>query len=291
VFAFQDDVTEKVVAAIAPQVERAEISRARHKPSGNTDAYDCYLRGLAYLSPRSADNMREAIRLFTQATALDPDYAVAYAMTMWCRASRIGFGPVEDIEHERSEIARLWRIVTRIGQEDGLVLSQAAWAVAFGLHDLAAAKLLIGRAVELNPNHASAWANSGWISIWLGHPDMALEHLGRAQRLDPFQSGTNTGLWSAMASAYFFLGRYEEAVAVAEQMLRHSPGQHPGLRIGAASAAFAGRNDVAHRLATDLRKLDPAFAVSRLKNYCGPYQKAEFLEKYAQGLRLAGLPE
>ena len=47
VFAFQDEVTEKVVAAIAPQVERAEIARARRRSSGNTDAYDCYLRGLA----------------------------------------------------------------------------------------------------------------------------------------------------------------------------------------------------------------------------------------------------
>jgi hypothetical protein len=38
VFAFQDEVTVKVVAAIAPRVERAEIARARRRPSGNTDA-------------------------------------------------------------------------------------------------------------------------------------------------------------------------------------------------------------------------------------------------------------
>lgn len=94
-----------------------------------------------------------------------------------------------------------------------------------------------------------------------------------------------------MAHAYFFLGQYAEAVAVAEQMLRHSPDHHPGLRIGAASAALAGRSDVAHRMAAHLRTVDPAFVVSRLRDYCGPYQKTEFLEKYADGLRLAGLPE
>jgi hypothetical protein len=49
----------------------------------NTDAYDCYLRGLSYLAPRSSDNNQRAMRLFTQASALDPDYAAAYAMTMW----------------------------------------------------------------------------------------------------------------------------------------------------------------------------------------------------------------
>src|SRR5215468_6837930 len=53
VFAFQDEVTVKVVAAIAPRVERAEIERARRRPSGNTDAYYCYLRGLSCLSPVS----------------------------------------------------------------------------------------------------------------------------------------------------------------------------------------------------------------------------------------------
>jgi len=63
VFAFQDEVTVKVVAAIAPQVERAEIARARRRPADNTDAYDCYLRGLSYLSPRSAENTEEAMRL------------------------------------------------------------------------------------------------------------------------------------------------------------------------------------------------------------------------------------
>ena len=79
-------------------------------------------------------------------------------------------------------------------------------------------------------------------------------------------------------------------MAVAEQMLQNSP-DHPALRIGAASAALAGRSDVALRLATHLQSIDPAFAVSRLKDYLGPYQRLDFVDKYAEGLRLAGLPE
>jgi adenylate cyclase len=289
-FAFQDEVTEKVVAAIAPQVERAEIARARRKPAGNTDAYDCYLRGLACLSPVSADNAREAIRLFTQATALDPDYAVAYAMTMWCRATRLLYGAADDIERERREVARLWQIVTRVGQEDGVALSQASWAVASVLHELASARQMVDRAVELNPNLATAWVNRGWINIWLGHPDVALEHLGRARRLDP-SPARPTGWWAAMSHALFFLGQYEEAMTVIQQWLRHSPDAHSGLRIGAASAALAGRSDVAHRLAAHLQSIDPAFRVSRLEDYLGPYRSREFLERQKQGLRLAGLPE
>ncbi len=290
VFALQDEVTVKAVAAIAPHLERAEIERAKRRPPSNTDAYDCYLRGLSCLSPMSADNLMKAMRLFKQASALDPDYAMAYAMTMSCHGSRSGFGLIEDIEHERTEVARLLQIVMRIGQDDGLALSHAAWPVAYILRDLTSAKRLIDRAVFLNPNLAIAWTNSGWINVWLGNPDTALDHLGRAQRLDP--GGILIPRWVAMAHALFFLDRHEEAAAMAEQVLQHSPDANPGLRIGAASAALAGRSDVAHRLAAHLQSVDPAFAISRFREkYLGPYQKAEFAEKYVQALRLSGLPE
>ena len=43
--------------------------------------------------------------------------------------------------------------------------------------------------------------------------------------------------------------------------------------------------------AARLQVIDPAFGVSRLREYLGPYQRSEFVEKYAEGLRLAGLPE
>ena len=289
VFAFQDEVTVKVVAAIAPRVERAEIERARRRPSGNTDAYDCYLRGLSCLSPMSADSSMEAMRLFAQASALDPDYAVAYAMTMWCHANRVAFGLVEDIEHERSEVTRLLRIVMRVGQEDGVALSQAAWAVAYVLRDLASAKQLIDRAVELNPNLATAWVNSGWINVWLGHPDVALEHLGRAQRLDP-------GHW-----------REPQAVGDGARPLFLGPTRRSdGCRRADASAQSGPASRLAHR-SRQCGACWPqrcgtstggpsaggrsGIPVSRLREYLGPYQKTEFVEKYAEGLRLAGLPE
>ena len=291
VFEFQDQVTEKVVGAIAPRVERAEIVRTWRRPPSNTDAYDCYLRGLACLSPMTADGLEQALGLFTKASALDPDYASAYGMAMHCHAHRFDLllAEADDIAHRRSEISRLWPIVARVGQDDGVALGEAAWAVAYLLRDLSSARQLIDRALELNPNLASAWANSGWINIWQGHPDLAIEHLDRAERLDP--GSLRLTSFVAMAHARFFLGEYEKALGLAEGMLRHSPDAHVCLRIGAASAAIAGRIDTAHRLAARLQVIDPAFGVSRLREYLGPYQKSAFVEKYAEGLRLAGLPE
>ena len=123
VFAFQDEVTVKAVAAIAPRLVRAEIERVLRRPPGNTDAYDCYLRGRACLYPVARDSLEEALHHFANASALDPANAAASAMSMWCYAQRAGFGLVENIERERSEVIRLWRIVAQFGQEDGFALS------------------------------------------------------------------------------------------------------------------------------------------------------------------------
>jgi len=284
VFEFQDDVTEKVVVAIAPRVERAEVARALRRSSGNTDAYDCYLRGLACLSSATAEGADQALDLFTKASALDPDFASAHGLAMHCHALRLGYG--KGVTRVQSEVTRLWQLVARVGNDDGRALAGAGWAVAYVLRDLSSAKELLDRAVELNPNLASAWIQSGWINIWLGHPELAVEQVSRAHRLDPVSI-----TFSAMAHACFFLDRYEQALDQAQHLLLQSPANHAALRIGAASAAFAGRADVARQLATRLREIDPVISVARLKEYLGPYKRTEFVEKYAEGLRKAGLPE
>ena len=187
VFELQDDVTEKVVVAIAPRLERAEITRALRRSSGNTDAYDCYLKGLSCLT-----HIEQALDLFSRAIALDPDFASAYGMAMFCHANRVGWGLTADVARERDEITRLWQIVARVGNDDGVALAQAGWAVAYILRDLSSAKGLIDRAIELNPNLASAWNSNGWVNLWLGSPTIASEQLHRAYRLDPSPTSGST---------------------------------------------------------------------------------------------------
>ena len=290
VFEFQDEVTEKVVVAIAPRVERAEIARALRRSSvGSTDAYDCYLRALALLPTTTAERADQAIDLLGRATELDPDFAAAYAAAMMCHANRISYGPIkdDDLARVKNEVVRLWQIVARVGNDDGRALGAAAWAVAYLLRDLASAQELIGRAVELNPNLANSQTSGGWISLWLGHPERAIEQLSRALRLDPASDGAPI----PMAHACFFAERYTDAINHAQILLRRYPNAHPALRIATASAGFAGPADLARQLAGRLLEVDPAFSISRLREYLGPYQRPEFVERYAEGLRLAGIPE
>jgi TolB-like protein len=289
VFTLQDVVTEKVIAHLAPSVERAEIERVRRKPTANLGAYDCYLKGLAAYQTFSRENIDEAIGLFKRAAELDPEYSSAVGMLLACYANRRGFGIFGDAESENAEVARLVRIAVRIGRDDASALGHMALAIAYFLRDLAFATEQVSRAVTLNPNLASAWANSGWINVWSGRPAEAVEHISRSIRLDPM--GPRFGRNSGLAHAFFFLDRYDDALQVSQGLLRHNPDFHPGLRVGAASAAFAAKTDLAHELVARLLDVDPAMRVSCLQDYLGPYRSPEFLEKYKQGLRLAGLPE
>jgi len=80
VFELQDAVTERVVGAIEPFINQAEINRARAKPTSNLDAYDYYLRALQQVVLYTRDGAAQAMDNVRQAISLDPNYALAKAM-------------------------------------------------------------------------------------------------------------------------------------------------------------------------------------------------------------------
>jgi TolB-like protein len=108
IFDLQDQVAESVVGAIAPAVEKAEIERAKRKPTESLDAYALYLRGLAKLyqfANRQAND--EALRLFNSAIELDPDFASAYGRAAFCYANAKGSGWISETTNDIAEVTRL----------------------------------------------------------------------------------------------------------------------------------------------------------------------------------------
>jgi TolB-like protein len=92
VFALQDEITARVVGALVPNLQGAEIARAHRKPPESLDAYDLYLRALACRNALTAEATDEALRLLERALMLDPTFvsAAAFAGIMW--ALRIALG-------------------------------------------------------------------------------------------------------------------------------------------------------------------------------------------------------
>jgi tetratricopeptide (TPR) repeat protein len=285
-------VTESIVGAIAPAMEKAEIERAKRKPTESLDAYDRYLRGLAELYQfANRQTNEEALRLFNGAIELDPDFASAYGRAAACYAFAKSEGWISVTANEIAEVKRLAQRAVELGKDkdDAIALAAAGHALAFVVRDLEVAAALIDRALVLNCNMAEALFFGGWAKIWLGEPEAAIERFARALRLSPLDPRVPR-MRSGTAHALFFLGRYSEAASWAAMALRDNPDFPPGLRIAAASNAMADRLKQAHKAVARLRQLNPTLRVSILKDMVGPY-RPEDLSRFEEGLGKAGLPE
>jgi TolB-like protein len=291
IFDLQDQVAKSVVGAIGPKMQQAEMERAKRKPTESLDAYDYLLRGMSLMQGvLEEEGNREALRLFYKAIELDPEFSLAHATAAWCYVVRKASGWVTDRDQDVVETARLVRRAVALGRDDALSLCFAGFALAYVVGELNDGIAFIDEACALNPNLASAWYFRGWTRIWNGEPEKAIEHTGYAMRLSPLDPFMFQCL-TVMAHACVFLGRYDEAVPWVAKALRERPNSRVLLRIAAASFGLTGRETEAKKAVTRLQQLDPGLRVSNLRDVLGPYRRPEDLTRYAEGLRIAGLPE
>ena len=215
IFNLQDQVTESVVGAVfAPAVEKAEIERAKRKPTESLDAYALYLRGLAsYYHHGSRQANVEALRLFYSAIELDPDFASAYGRAASCYARAKVNGWISDTANEIAEVKRLAQRAVELGKDDAIALAASGFALAHIVRDLGVGAALIDRALVLNSNLAEAWNYGGWVKNWLGEPGLAIERFARAMRLSPvdplvvrMRSGTTRSISSWLLDGYRIMG-------------------------------------------------------------------------------------
>jgi tetratricopeptide (TPR) repeat protein len=289
IFALQDQVAERVVGAIMPKLERAEIERAKRKPTESLHAYDYYLRGMASFHRGTKELIGEALRLFYKAIELDPDFASAYAMAAWCHFWRKLHGWMDDRSHEVAEGARLAQRAAELGNDDAVALAWGGHALAHLAGDLDGGIALIDKALALNPNLAAAWFLSGFLRIGRGEHEDAIERFARAMRLSPLDPEMSR-IQAGTAMAHLLAGRFDAASAWAEMACRDLPSLIYALGSLAASHALAGRMDQAQRAMLHMRQIDPTLRISNLRDWL-PFYRAQDLATLADGLRKAGLPE
>ena len=289
IFALQDQMTANVVGAIAPQLQRAEIERAKQKPAESLDAYDYYLRAMANLHLGTREATDGALALLAKAAELDTEYAPAHALAAWCYVWRKVNGWSEDRARESAEGTRLARRAIELGHDDALALTRAGHALAHLADDLEAALALLDRAKMLNPNLAAAWFLGGYVRVWRGDADGAAEYFAQAMRLSPLDPEMYR-MQAGMAVARLFAGRFDEASSWASKAFRALSSFLMVAAICAASHALAGRAEEARRTMRHLRALDPALRISNLTDWL-PIRRPQDLAVFSDGLRKAGLPE
>ena len=169
-------------------------------------------------------------------------------------------------------------------RDDPDVLGRVAFAFGYFGEDLDAAIALIDRAKELNPNFALGWFRSGWLRLWHGHPELAINHFQTALRLS--LRNPDAACFLGIGVGHIFNRRFEEARMMLLRSLQESPKSVPTYRWLAVCYTQMRRLDEAHEIINRLRTMMPVERPVALGMW-PEYRNPEHHALYVLGLRLA----
>ena len=205
---------------------------------------------------RTKESTEEALRYFTKAIDLDPDFAAPYVGAARCYSMRKLLNWMTEPSKEIAEGMKLVETSIRLAPDDAWVLGLAGFQTYFLGNDLDGGLELIKRAQALNPNLAILWGGSGFLEVCLGNLELGVEQIERAMRLSPLDPSIVYGS-AGIAMAHFAAGRNAEAVLWAIKSLRDIGHENPNtLVLLAASHAFLGVTEEAEKALGRLRRPD-----------------------------------
>lgn len=288
-FKLQDELSVRVVASIAPQVQESELRRVLRKHPENLDAYECVLRGLDLLYRQEDDPYTKALPLFERALALDPRYATAYALAATCHGERFYEGTSPDPTGDHMEAERLSRLALSFDRFDPLALSLCGHIRSWLFRDYDHAIELFDRALAANPSAAIAWTRSSATFAYIGEPREARRRVDIGLRLSPYDAHVFFSYGLAGLAAYAS-GDYLEAANWGRKSMAANPRFVGNLRFLAASLAASGQFREARQASQDLLRLTPRFSARKFAAGHA-FKDAEMRLRFADHLVLAGLPE
>jgi len=281
VFDLQEKVAVSVAGVIEPALQAAETARSASRPTIDLTAYDLYLRAYAMYSASHQRQMRQALTLLEEAIARDPQYGPALGFAAFCCMQLTSDAAAPDRDATREKGIDFGRRAVELADDAPGVLADAAMALASFGEDIDAMTALVDRALAFNPSYARGWHISGFLRLWAGQTDLAIEHAGLALRLSPRAQARLTSL--LIGYALFFSRRFEEAVPRLRVAIEDSPVFPTPYRFLAACYAQMGLLAEARTTIARLREITPEVMV----NYPLPFRDPEHRELLLSGLRLA----
>jgi adenylate cyclase len=286
VFALQDELTQRVAAAIEPALTRIETDRAKRKTPEQMLAWDHYLRGMWHFHRLGADDAKKAVASFERALQLDETFADAHAAIARTILSGTMYWAADQRENNRGRIFAAAKRALTLDDEN--INAQYVLSIASShAGDPEAGLRFAERATQLNDNFPLGYFAYSVACLYLGRPEDGLHAIDRALRLSP--SDPQIFFWhSTKASALYLCGRYAEAMESARQSLGLRR-YHTALRVLAASYARLGRMDEARDAVRDL--LAHQQGDMTISAVIEPFRRNLDRDRYAEALRLAGMPE
>ncbi len=295
IFAIQEEISQEISSKLRLKLSGEEKNRLVKRHTANTEAYELYLRGRFCWNKRTSEGLKKAIEYFQLAAQKDPEYAQAYSGLADCYnlLSAYGFlAPKDSVPLARTASTRALTIDPMLAEAHETL----AHVKMLYDWDWSGAEIEFKKAIELNPNYATAHQRYAIQLAAQGRMQLAEKEIRKAQELDPLSLIINTdvGLISYFQAqhnqaitqfrktldldpdfsvAHFALGlaleqegRFEEALAEFETGMRLS-GDRSFLSSPAHTLAISGRPEEARSLLAEL-------VVLSTKRYVSPYRLA-----------------
>jgi len=288
------DMQDEIVASLASQLGAELITNeARRAERASTpDSMDLYFQGMAWLDKgRNPDDVARARGFFERALALDPgslDAALGKAAADVQAA--VGYSVDERTERLASAEANLNRVLSQSPNN--------AWAhylmgrILVQTNRQAQAIDELRRALALNQNLASAYAQIGLAKLVAGHPEETERHELEALHVSP--RDTDANVWVAyIALSKLHLGAYEDALSLYRRSIELNRNYATGRFSFAATLVELGRLDEAKSEVKTALALNPNFTLRRYRAGAQS-DNPDFLkrrERIIEAMRKAGVPE
>jgi adenylate cyclase len=282
VFELQDKVASSVAGVIEPALQAAEMRRLDQRPTGDLTAHDLVLRAIPHVLSRDRDRLKLARDLLGDAIKRDPHYGAALAWASGVYTQLDINGWAEDRETARREGVDLAHRALQAAPDDPEALGVSALTFGyFSSEDIDAAKTVIDRSVALGPSRAHTWLVSGWIRLWAGEPEVAIEHFNTSLRLNP--RGVRPMHTLGIGIAHFFSHRFIDALPMLHASQQELPNFGETYRFLAATYAHLASFNEAKDMIARLRAVTPAMVSRDAASWRNP----EHRELLMSGLRLA----
>jgi serine/threonine protein kinase/Flp pilus assembly protein TadD len=212
IFGIESEIAKRIAESLQAKLTRREEQALAVKPTNNPEAYDAYLRGLAFevSSLDSSDLLRTASDFYERAVELDPNFALA-----WAWLSRVDAHLCVNGVDRRDAAKGALENAQKLAPNSPETLLALGYYQYWVLRDYGSAKTTFGRVSKMLPGSSEVPMALGLIARREGHWDQSVAYLEQALALDP----RNVELLMITAGTYEKLRQFPAALKLHNRTL------------------------------------------------------------------------